>query len=605
MDVFVQQLKELTKPQNAQTSIVSDHCRHVAIKLLRRFKNGTRGALELRYLLEDLLSSLPNSSIANDATSALTREDPYKDLRAFANLFTGQNGVKVPLNSKPKRPASIDAAGLVSDTKRSKVDAVSELASLQKGLADVQSLYDLFNDVGAYPSSNSSRSSISQLLSQALSAESTSLGRSATRDASAHDTGRSSANTLDVASLHKSVNRFLPPPPRGQALRDRTDALFSKADGFNLPKTSNDSISSLLDFLEGLTDILARLCAPIRDAQVKAIKDILASSREYVSIGIDRTKLDKAVKDGENQIQKLVQDMQHDLHLFNLGITVATTNEEELRTTIRREAMEREKKVIMKLYGDPLQKTKIWVQGFSPSAAPLTPDRLCRADLARCLVEALFKPQPVSVHEQPAGPAPPSTLNGSNGTQDNVLPPILHMAAKHLFVTQNRLQAFTILATLNTLVPPSLAQCRTISGNSGVSTTWSERVWVLLTSAMLDDNGHSTPNGYDEGSTHVKLANLADEVVQILRETKLDGSATTSIDEEKVRSSVDRMLRLEDRVFALLHGRLKNALMEALVNGQALQVKGFSIVPLPVEMSITSKQLTGILDWECECWNVE
>ena len=621
MDGFIKQLEELIKSStpDINNKTVSDHCKHVAIKHIRSIKNGTRGPLELRYLLEDLLDSLPDTY--NEHHIPSIHGDPYKGVRAFARLFTGENGVAVPLKAKPKRPASIDASTLVTDTKRSKGDvgSISDPAILETELANIQLLYDLFNDIKTYTShlSSSSKLSISGLLSQALSTKS-SHGTSLSNGTSTNGTSESSTNTsvMDIASLQKAIDSLLPPAPRGQALRDKADQLFGKAETFIKPSiaitsnnSSGDSIYDLLDFLDGLIEILAHLCAPIRDTQVYTVQNAIATGREYASIGTtDKMRLDKAIRYAETPAKKLVLDMQHDLQLFKLGITVATTDEEELRSTIRREAMEREKELITKMYG-PHGRTKVWMQNLDLLPAIAPSGQIQRTDLARCLVEALFKPQPMIVQIQPAVTTPAGS-NGISTTYTNFVPPVFHLAAKHLFVTQNRLQAFTILATLNTIVPPSIGRITNASNGSEITSTWSERVWTLLNSEMSDDDDGNTTTG-EENESHVRLANLADEIVKVLREAR-NGDSTTEkiVDEEKIRSSVDRMLRLEDRVFALLHGRLKNALVERLVSNDAsaiseLQVKGFSVSPLPAEIKITLKQLVGILDWACESWGID
>lgn len=607
MDVFVRQLKELTNPSSKERPTASDHCKHVAVKLLRRFRYGTRGTLELRYLLEDLLQSLPDP-VVNASTGTSATEDPYKELRAFAKVITSDNGIDLPLKAKPKRPASLDAAELVDNTKRSKVDDFSDGTSLPTELANLQLLYDLFNDLSRYSASSTSKLSISQLLSQALSKQSAE-GGSAINEVVTNGTTASHGHLLNKTRLKKSIEALLPPPPRGQTLRDRVDDLFSKASlsGAIVIDTPDNS---LVDFLEGITDILARLCAPIRDEQVKAIKNVISSCREYLSLGADRVKLEEAVENAKNRVQKLVEDMQHDLHLFKLGITVATTNEDELRLTIRQEAMEREEKIITRLYGDPLKRTSLWMQSIAPSMSASQSDSMQRSALITCLVEALFKAQPMTVQVQRASNGTAAS-NGNLTTLDlNTVPPIFHLAAKHLFVTQNRLQAFTILATLHTIVPSSLQnQTRKASSDSIAISTWSERVWTLLNSDMLDDDGNTTSVGGN--ASHVKIANLADEIVRVIREGRSNESspADGGLDEEKIRSSVDRMLRLEDRVFALLHGRLKNALLEALKSTDGgthneLQVKGFVIPPLPIEMGNTVRQLRGIIDWACESWKL-
>lgn len=612
MDVFIRQLQELTKASSNSdnaSQAVSDHCKHVAVKLLRKFKNGTRGTLELRYLLEDLLSSLPAEQSSN------TRTDPYRDIRAFAKLFTSQNGLQVPLKSKPKRPASVDAANLIDGPKRSKVDGIDDSASVLQGeLANAQLLYDLFNDIDGY-SASSSKSSISQLLSQALALEQTS--GTANDRTSTGIAVKGSRNTLDLQGLRSDVNTFLPPAPRGQTLRDKVSTLFSQAES---SRDANDSASrtNTLDFLESLTEVLARLCAPIRDDQVKSIQASISTCREYISLSSETAKLDDAFKSVQEKVQALVRDMNNDLRLFKLGITVATTDESELRDAIKKESMEREKKIITKIYGDPMGLTGNWLEYSQKNAEAVTLDiNLTRSTLTTSLLEKLFKAQPITVDVEAAKSISAGHQNGIISEHTSFVPPIFHLAAKHLFIIQNRLQAFTILATLSTLVPssrsaPSSQVNGSIASSSDIQLTaysWSERVWTLLTSALEDEDGHTTSPENTNTKSQIKLTNLADEIIKIIKSPHGSEVAPAVVNEEKIRSSVDRMLRLEDRVFALLHGRLKNALKETIVQaehgGMGMEIKGFGVSPLPQEMAITCRQLRGIIDWACQCWSIE
>lgn len=609
MDIFTRQLQELTKADHVDNKgqAVTDHCKHVAVKLLRKFKNGTRGTLELRYLLEDLLNSLPNATTSSTSTAII---DPYADIRAFAKLITSSsNDLDVPLKAKPKRPASIDAANLINDSKRSKLDGLDGPAAIQQEVTNVQLLYDLFSDINQY-SSSGQKLSISQLLSQGLASDSQASSLKDTVSFSSH------GNNFDIQQVRQSIESLLPPLPRGQALRDRIDTLFRQVQQDDIRKISDpESIRTVLDFLEGLVDILAKLCAPIRDDQVKAIRNPVATCREYLSLEAEPTKLDKAVDSTKAQVLDFIDGMKRDLHLFKMGITVATTDEEELKKSIRKESMERERNIITVLYGESLLKTKIWVESFK--RPDVTIPAISRSAIAYSLVEALFQPQPVTVQFGTSTPPTCVRHDGGDTVPLNILPPIFHFAAKHLFVFQNRIQALTILATLSTLVPPSYNKPIT-NGLSSPSTStnyttpiWSERVWTLLNSEIQDDTGKTTSLENKASSSHIKLDNLADEIVIIFRNGK-SGTKDEDVivDEEKIRSSVDRMLRLEDRVFALLHSRLKSAIIKAVDDGSSSntgegEVKGFTVHPLPREIANTIKQLKGIIAWACECWDIK
>lgn len=597
MDIFERQLKELTKTKSStdDKDAISDHCKHVAIKLLRKFKNGTRGSLEVRFLLEDLLHSLPNETPTNGSSS-----DPYHDLRNFAKLFTSKSGIEIPLKAKPKRPASVDAGSLLNRHKRSRGSEVDDGLAIQQEADNVQLLYDIFNDIQSYTLSGQ-RVSLRGIVGEAVS--SGSATKPSVEPSAVSPEGVSDS---DLLALRSSVELLLPPAPRGQSLRDRLDSAFRHLQELHSgPALGRRGSEIYLNLLEETADILGRLCAPIRDEQIKGLKDRIATCREYLSSEGQGFKLDDSLRIAEADLHKLVTDMQGDLRLFTMGITVATTDEAELRSLIRKESMNKEKKLIERLYDKPLQQTKHWLDRIGGTEYPAP---LSRTAIARSLVEALFQTQPVMAQIDSST----SENTYSNASPPNVLPPIFHFAAKHLFLAQNRLQAMTILATLSTLVPASLSSPRTKSNLASEShnngddkhASWSERVWILLNSEMQDDQGNTTSS--EDQQSHVKIANLADEIVCVLSDGR-DGSAIV-IDEGKIRSSVDRMLRLEDRVFALLHSRLKSAISHAVAvsdeGSPNVVVKGFSVAPLPGEMKITVRHLTGIIDWACECWEI-
>jgi hypothetical protein len=604
MDVFIQQLGQLTK-----TTAVTSHCKHVAVKLIRRFKNGTQGKLELRYLLEDLLNSLPPVVPTDNVES-------YSSIRAFAKLMSGGN-VDVPL--KPKRPASIDASSLVNGTsKRTRAQEVQDdQQGLELALRNAQLLYDLFNSIDNFQSSKRNIS-LSQLLGRAISGED---GKIIQKSNNLIDEN----GQLFIQPLKSAIGAFLPPPPRGQSLREELETL--------LPLSHVTLSEPSADLLEGLTDILGRLCAPIRDAQVRALRDTIASIREYTSIGMDKNKIRETVNIALKQLENLITDMQQDLHLFKLGITVSTADEAELRQMVRQEAMKREKDIITRLYRTPLQETLSWIRssrqntleaapelktkGIDGAAAATGGAGFYKKELASALVEALFMSQPVTVRQLGNNGRLHDNTAGSP-TNTNFIPPILHLAVGHLVQAQNRLQAFTIIATLNAIIPASASSSSSTRG-AAITLSWSERVWHLLNSEIQPQfQDHTSKEDQDvnaDSGNGVHLANIADEVIKVIQE---DATRMTTSDETKIRQSVDRMLRLEDPVFRLLHRRLKNSLFDALIarttitpqktvaggGVDRLEVKGFSVMPLPQEMAVTYRHLCSIIDWACECWEV-
>jgi hypothetical protein len=126
---------------------------------------------------------------------------------------------------------------------------------------------------------------------------------------------------------------------------------------------------------------------------------------------------------------------------------------------------------------------------------------------------------------------------------------------------------------------------------SPVLWTFTERIWALLEPEI---------GKADDGSSETKIINLADEVVMAHRSALPRG--VTTLDprlEQRLRSTVDRILRTDDPVFTLLQKRLLAAFSAALLDvpvsegpasvrmqsGRLQHQRGITSFPLPVPQS--------------------
>ncbi|KAA1476805.1 hypothetical protein DENSPDRAFT_843893 [Dentipellis sp. KUC8613] len=316
--------------------------------------------------------------------------------------------------------------------------------------------------------------------------------------------------------------------------------------------------------LETLTDPLSPTSAPLRSATLhlqellQALKERCAPARDPYITALAReldeappSRLAQAVLDTIRGVLALAETMKDDLSHFVLG----SMGEEQLRTSIRAQALARERSIVLDLWKDGQHAAEWahWLTELAPpfSASVSASDPPAHRWPAR-LMQALGAPTPVHC-PLPTKPVP---VPGADGTpapvEPNALPPPLFFCAPALLYIQNLLQALVIGAALRALIPASPA--------STARRTFMARIWALLLSSIDDDDDSgsaagseaSSEGGADDGT---KLANLADELARL----------APAEDEARLRAAVERTLRLSDPAFALLQRRLLVALAGRLV----------------------------------------
>lgn len=261
-------------------------------------------------------------------------------------------------------------------------------------------------------------------------------------------------------------------------------------------------------------------------------------------------------------IIKVAEAMKSDLNNFVLS----RMQEKDITNLITERARSREKSLVIQAWnhavdsahGDPESITlNLWASWIASLKLPWmglnTSD--IRAPWIVRLMQALAAPLAVTCEL-------PNTDNSSesNNTDRNELPPQFLFTRTALVIQQNFLQALVIAATLRSLtrLPPG---AKLESGESGID--FMSRVWTLLRLEIEDED----PTGR-EGT---KIANLIDEVVRarklaIEMETPGSGSDLIPGEEDKLRTAVQRALRVDDPIFLLLQKRLLSALTPAILS---------------------------------------
>ena len=518
MDSLANLLEQLLRTPAESTQ----HCRNVAIRLIRRIRTGTKGEFELKYLLEDLLESLP--------TIEFGHVQLLRDIRKHASVFLA---MKLPLRRS------------VSGTKRAgPPEPALEQASAKRvknSLENAQLLYDYL-----HPLSRKSHSSAKSLL-----------------QVHANDIapGTTLPDTPSLADLWNRIDIFA--PARGAIIARRAEVQ-------KMCQAATYATSETLAALEAVADLLAQLCAPVRDEQVKLLKNSLSSVREFVSLRSNASRVEQSLSASLGLAYRLVEDMNYDLKVFKLGAAAISESEDSLQFALRKEAMKREREAVTEATDNrPGEQTIEWIRiTMGNQEAGLN-----RKSVSSALIKGLFKPEPVSVP------------GSAEIVCRNPLPPIFYLAARRLFQFQNRIQALVLLAVLSTLVPLSATS----------PTGWSTRIWTLLNSET--ESSETEPD-------HIKLINISDEMLAVLRHAAK--TPLNKAEEAKVRENVSRMLRLEDPVYRLLAGRLERSLSETLVDKRPLlSIKGFAVVPLPEEVEEFADALGKTVEWAAECWDIQ
>lgn len=290
---------------------------------------------------------------------------------------------------------------------------------------------------------------------------------------------------------------------------------------------TSSPLRSAARHLRVLLSVLRERCAPVRDADIDGLLHHLDDPPLH--------ELPKACIATIRGILEVADRMKNDLADFIIG----TWTELDARRWIRREAIERERRVVLEMF--PPQKITImyrdWLgPGSEENSKPL---------VSR-LIKALGSSEPVSSF-------PPS---------NNLLPPPFTFTAFDVLQIQNLLQALVITASLRTLV-------RTVDPVSD----WLSRIWTLLEIEI--QRGGTEP-------AETKLLNLEDEVVQAAKSLEDPDS------EVRLREAVRRILRPQDPVFVLLHSRLLNAVQARLEEETA----HFTHVPARMRSGLGSQMET-------------
>lgn len=464
----------------------------IAVRLVRCLKIGTRGKLELRYLLEDL----------DDSLAVRTQTQLVSDIRAASGALSKS---EIPLKAHKRR---IDELEANDRQKRQRRD-----------LQDAQLLYDFLVPL-PLPLNPQKRTTVASLLDQPASTVPFALPAEVT-----------------LTTLFALLEPMIP---------ERGSFVAKKQKLSQLCQSPQESLGDSIEALHDLVQVAAQLCAPVRDAEAKAVVESVETCRELAARQMEPTSLESKLQGAMSAAAILLQNMQRDMKLFNLGLTVAANSDQELEGMVKQEAMKREKEAIA-----PAETMSVenWIKERLRRPEPFS-----REAVKAALIESLFHATPVTVDNSSAG--------------DNRLPPIFSLAVRHLFLLQNRLQACIMLATLNTIVPVT------------ASANWAERVHTVLTSQIVAD-------GTSDSS--LKLANVADEIVRAAKPDKEQ--------EVKLRASVDRMINSEDPVYKLLSERLKASLI-----AESGLPKGLHFGPLPQELEQIRAALSAVLDWAYESW---
>ncbi|KAJ6499976.1 hypothetical protein C8R47DRAFT_1183953 [Mycena vitilis] len=313
-----------------------------------------------------------------------------------------------------------------------------------------------------------------------------------------------------------------------------------------LPPTASPLISTNLLLKEILVALRER-AAPARDptidgllANLDAPLSSFAAPEPNPSFFIksQTSQLAQLVVNTMRSILALADTMKADLNQFVLG----SMTEAQLKEVLVKQAMKREKELVLDIWGDSdkdgTQRVQAlwqtWINGLEGEKSSEA-----KHSWIRCLVQSLSSSTAVLC------PIPAVTSNEEppiNDTDRNQLPPQFFFTAPRLLYAQNYLQALVVAASLRSLTRlPPLSQSD-IRGND-----FMDRIWTLL-KGEIDEEAPL--------ASTTKIINFADEVVRARRLV----SAPDEHEEAQLRAAVDRTIQCGDPVFLLLQKRLLEAL---------------------------------------------
>lgn len=302
-----------------------------------------------------------------------------------------------------------------------------------------------------------------------------------------------------------------------------------------LSPTSSPLLSAITHIREILLALRQR-CAPIRDHDLDVLLGRLDESSSSITLSTPQLVIDTI-----RSILKLAELMKDDLSQFVLG----TMGEGQLKAAILEQAIERQREMVSEVWkSEEIEKEwRAWMKGPSQDAVVDAEGQAVRKQYLERLMQALCGPTPVFC-SLPTIPTSPSTDEQQQETPNEPthLPPIFFFSIPDLVFIQNFLQTIVITACLRILLPPRATD------PSGAASTFTSRVITLLLASIDAPSDDST-----------KLINLADELVRA-------AGPLGPEEEKRLRDAVDRTLRLQDPVFALLQQRLTRAIVDRLLH---------------------------------------
>lgn len=377
----------------------------------------------------------------------------------------------------------------------------------------------------------------------------------------------SSSQISRLKGLYEDLREALIPlfPPKHTAL-----IAFS----LPLPPTSSPLLTAITHLRDALVTLRQR-CAPVRDA----IIDRILHQIDHRSRSASTEELAELLIDVIRSTLELSIDMRDDYS----NAVLATASEQELVEMVATMAETQEQGLVLQLWGSKETMRMAWTRwmnGFHPADPSLQPQP--KQLWVLNLIQSLGKPQAVT-SKLFRSPALQEITNDSKDDHDpdsgpkqvpespNMLPPQFLFSGPALFYLQNHIQALTIAASLRSLVPaprpapnsPFLPRSQTNDPASPASWMFTERIWTLLESEI---------GATDDKPPGTKITNLADEVVMAHSSSLPPGVTVLERQlEQRLRSTVDRILRTDDPVFILLQRRLLAALSVALLDTPAAQ----------------------------------
>ncbi|GAA5969326.1 hypothetical protein JCM3765_001887 [Sporobolomyces pararoseus] len=625
---FSSHLVQLIRSLRQLPSQTPSHLQHLSIRVQRAKGQAEQGQgieglellVRLRGRLEELEEGLNELQSAADDTergkwsdlrneARLAREGLEEELRkataTIANAVssassTGRHSrsssTELPhrLNSiytaSSPSTADLDAFLSLIQSKSSSQPSLSSLAQQRaKSLSQAYSLFllstspssvlppgqtlsSIFRNAANSPSSSfpHSSSTVANSLSQRLSTQAQKAYFDAIRtklSVSPFEAWKTISQDLAEACLPLIPGRL----GQGSVKRQVEDLLNV---GTNEEKHKNWKLEEGFETIQTLLGVLRKLCAPARDGQVSGILKNTESEQST-------DRLMEIVRD----VLELAKNMQEDLERFRKEVTVESAGDEDILEVVREEATERERKIIGEIVenegssrSEDVEReiraaTSNWSRRRTSSSLTVeetSNSSISKEQIAEALVEALFEDQAVCVPPVPAAvvSSDPSSSH-SHPSSLNTLPPIFYSTSPRLFEIQNQFQALTILACLTTILATQLP-------SSAAQTSLSDlipRLWTILNSEIPSFSSSSTfPSTSD---TPTRLAHLSDEIISNLDKSSSLSEPLDETGKEKIRKSVDRILRYQDPVFKLLQARLKEGLKASFVSSiQELSANG-------------------------------